>query len=99
MAWIKRNLFFVITVVVGLGLTGYCGYLLFAALSDNSKASDDLAAAQSSLKDLQNKKPFPDAANIKAAEDDAVRVQKFLDEISEAFFRVSHSAQAGRSPV
>src|ERR1700733_11783705 len=85
MPWIKRNLYFVITVVVGLGLAGYCGYLLFAVMSDNAKASDDYAAAQSSLKQLLDSKPFPDTGNIQAAEADAVRVQQFLDEFRKPF--------------
>jgi hypothetical protein len=85
MAWIKRNLFFVITVIVALGLAGYCGYLLLATLSDNAKASADCAAAMASLKELREKKPFPDAAAIKSAQDDAARVQSFLVDFRKPF--------------
>jgi hypothetical protein len=85
MAWIKRNLYFVITVVVGLGLTGYCAYLLFSALDQNKADSDKYSSDQASLHALQTKSPFPDQQNIKAAETDAERVRTFLSEFRKPF--------------
>ena len=85
MAWIKRNLYFVITVAVGLGLTGYCAYLLYATLQDNAAASEKYASDKSSLEELQNKKPYPSPENIHAAEADEKRVQIFLSEFQKPF--------------
>lgn len=85
MAWFKRNLIFVITCFVGVALAGYCGYLLLDTMSENTKASDAYAAAQSQLNELMGSKPFPDAANIAAAESDQVRVQEFLDQFRKPF--------------
>jgi len=85
MAWIKRNLYFVITVVVGMGLAGYCGYLLFSALDQNKADSDKYFSDSGSLHTLQTKSPFPDQQNIKAAELDAERVRTFLAEFRQPF--------------
>jgi hypothetical protein len=85
MPWIKRNLYFVITVVVGLGLAGFCGYLLYSALDQNKSDSEKYLADKSSLDSLKKKSPSPDAENIQAAELDAVRVRTFLDEFHKPF--------------
>ncbi len=85
MAWIKRNLYFTITVIVALGVTGYCGYLLYAALSANAAASEQYAQAKSGLDELQKKSPYPSPENIKAAGEDAARVRTFLAEFQKPF--------------
>jgi len=85
MAWIKRNLYFVISAVVGLGLTGYCGYLFYSGLSDNAAAKEAYESARSGLDTLQKKVPFPSKENIEAAEADKVRVQAFLNEFRKPF--------------
>jgi hypothetical protein len=85
MAWIKRNLYFVITVVVGLGVAGYCGYLLYSALDQNKEDSTKFFSDNASLDTLKKKKPFPDSENIKAAEADAERVRTFLAEFRKPF--------------
>jgi len=85
MAWIKRNLFFVITVVVGLGLTGYCGYLLFSAIDENAAAMDKYTGARGSLDTLQKKVPFPSKENIAAVQADAARVQNLNSNYLKVF--------------
>jgi hypothetical protein len=85
MAWIKRNLYFVITIVVGMGVTGYCGYLAYAALGDNATASEAYATAASSLDQLQKKVPYPSKENIAVAEADAARVKAFQVEFRKPF--------------
>jgi hypothetical protein len=85
MAWIKRNLFFVITVAVGLGVAGFCGYLLYSAMSDAAAASDLYATATNSLAALQMKTPYPSKENIDVAEADKLRVQAFQAEFRKPF--------------
>jgi hypothetical protein len=85
MAWIKRNLYFVITVVLGLGVTGFCGYLLFSALDQNKADSDKYFSDKGNLENLQKKAPYPDQHNIQAAVADADRVRTFLDEFHKPF--------------
>jgi len=85
MPWIKRNLYFVITVAVGLGLTGYCAYLLSSAVSENAAAMATFNETTNNLIQLRNKKPFPSKENIQAAEEDAERVKAFKGEFLKAF--------------
>lgn len=85
MAWIKRNLYFVIFAVVGLGVTGYCGYLLFTAVGNNRSVRDEYTAAVTSLTTLQQKPPFPSKENIQAAKADQERVKAFLTDFRKAF--------------
>jgi hypothetical protein len=85
MAWIKRNLIFVIAVAVGLALTGYCGYRLYKVVSDNAAMNEDYASTSSNLKDIQQKTPTPNKENIQAAKDDQKRIQQFLADFHKSF--------------
>jgi hypothetical protein len=85
MPWIKRNLYFVITVIVGLGVIGFCAYLLLSALDQNKEASAKYASDQSQLESFEKKVPYPDRQNIEAAEKDAERVRNFLAEFRKPF--------------
>ncbi len=85
MAWVKRNLYFVICVAIALGLAGFCGYLFFGSLSDNAAALDAYTGKKSSLDALTTKVPAPSQANIQAANDDVKRVSAFLEEFHKPF--------------
>jgi hypothetical protein len=85
MAWIKRNLYFVITVAVALGVTGYCGYLLYSVLNDNAALNEKYSSSKSQLDELLHTTPFPSPENIHAAEEDANRVRTFLAEFQKPF--------------
>jgi hypothetical protein len=85
MAWIKRNLIFVIAVAVGLGLTGYCGYLLYDSLNQNNSVTDEYNNTRDQLKSMEDKNPYPSKENIQAANADKERVQKFLTDFRKSF--------------
>jgi hypothetical protein len=85
MAWIKRNLYFVIIAVVGLGVTGYCAYLLLSAVHNNRGVSDEYAGTISQLTTLQQKPPFPSKENIAGAKAESERVKIFLGDFRKAF--------------
>jgi len=85
MAWIKRNLFFVIIAAVGLGLTGYCGFLLYNSLGENAGVSNDYQTKFSELTAMQQKSPFPSKENIEAATADQERVRSFLGDFRKSF--------------
>ncbi|HEY3863690.1 MAG TPA: Amuc_1100 family pilus-like protein [Verrucomicrobiae bacterium] len=85
MPWIKRNLYFVIIMAAGLGVSGYCGYMLWATLNNNAKLSSDFESKESSYKQLKDKKPYPTKENIKAAQDDSERVRVFLEDFRKSF--------------
>jgi hypothetical protein len=85
MAWIKRNLYFVIAIVVGLGATGYCAWLLYSALGENVAASAAYEGTRQKLKDFETKTPSPDADNIAKARTDKAKVADFLREFRKCF--------------
>ena len=85
MKWIKRNLFFVIAVAAGLGLTGYCGYLLYTSLNANDSATAELQSTRDQLTQLQQTTPYPSRENIKAAIEDQERVKRFLADFRKSF--------------
>jgi len=85
MAWIKRNLYFVITVVVGLALTGFCGYKLYSALDQNKTDSNNYSSDESSMESLRKKPLYPNKDNIQAAQSDSERVRGFLNEFHKPF--------------
>ena len=59
MAWIKRNLFFVIGGVVALVLLGGAGFYIWQGMQRNSKAYTDLTEVVGTLKTLTDQKPSP----------------------------------------
>jgi hypothetical protein len=75
----------VITVAVALGVTGYCGYLLYSVLNENAEASEKYNSSKSSLDGLLHQTPFPSPENIKSAEADASRLRNFLAEFRKPF--------------
>jgi hypothetical protein len=85
MVWIKRNLFFVISMAVGLLLTGYCAYLLYSSLNANSGVSEDYKSTLDNLRAMQQKPPFPSTDNIQAAKADQDKVRRFLADFRTRF--------------
>jgi predicted negative regulator of RcsB-dependent stress response len=72
MGWLKRNLFFVIGVVVALGLLGAAGFYDYASWARNQTAKDNLSKFYDQLSELNKKKPSPGSGqvdNIAAAND------------------------------
>jgi hypothetical protein len=85
MAWVKRNLIFVIMIAVGLIATGYCGYLLSKALGANSGVSADYASALQQLQTQQQATPPATKENVQAAKADQERVRQFLGDFRRSF--------------
>ena len=59
MGWIKRNLFFVISGVVGFGLLGAASFYIYQSWSKNSEVYDQLTEVVGQLKNLAQQKPSP----------------------------------------
>jgi len=85
MAWIKRNLFFVISLVVGVCLIGAAGYFVYATFSANSDARDQYTGALNDYTQLQQKKPYPSPENIQLAKEDSVRVAALVTNLGKVF--------------
>jgi len=87
MAWIKRNLVFVIGMAAGLLLTGYCAWLFTRDLAKNSTVDNDLQEATRKFDDLANnpKVPEPSQENIQRAIEESNQVKQLVDQLHTAF--------------
>ena len=59
MAWIKRNLYFLISSLVAVALLGLAGYYFYANWRLNNDNLEKLNSAYNELKDLANARPNP----------------------------------------
>jgi hypothetical protein len=82
MAWIKRNLIFVIVSVLAVGLMGLAGWYLYSKWSLNNSILVDLNEQYTKLKDLNDKKPNPGEPgkvdNVKAAKEQQDELRKYI---------------------
>jgi len=86
MAWIKRNLFFILSLVTGLSLTGYCGYLFFFSdLSQNAAVYTEFQGDQTRYNELQRKPAYPSDEHIKQVKAELAAVKDFEDQIHKSF--------------
>ena len=85
MAWIKRNIIFVVTMIVGVALAGAAGYFVYQAAGAESEAKDQYTSALNDLTTLQQKKPFPSQTNIDIANQDSARVAGLAKELGSSF--------------
>jgi hypothetical protein len=92
MAWIKRNLFFVIGGILALGLLGGSGFYIYQGWSRNSAASDKLNESYNTLNDLSSKKPGPGndkINNTETAKDQEKQVRDWITSASAYFQPIS----------
>ena len=75
MAWLKRNLFFVLSMVAGLALTGFCAYLFSNDLKDNKEVNKETQDDASRYSQLRGKNPYPSEENVKRAKDELSQVE------------------------
>ncbi|MDR3456212.1 MAG: Amuc_1100 family pilus-like protein [Verrucomicrobiae bacterium] len=98
MAWIKRNLFFVIGGVVALGLLGAAGFYIYTAWGKNAKASADLVEVVGNLKTLADQKPPPGndkVDNIKIALGQDKQVKQWVASAAAYFEPIPSIPPAG----
>jgi hypothetical protein len=91
MAWIKRNLFFVIGAVVALGLIGFAGFYNFSGWKHNSDEAEKLKASYEELKRLNNLNPHPGLGkvnNIEEARKQQKEIRDFLAKTQRRFERI-----------
>jgi hypothetical protein len=88
MAWIKRNLFFVIGGVVSVALLGVAAVYDFKSYSHNSDAFGRLNEIYGTLQGLAQQKPSPGNSrvdNIKAARDQEKQIREWVDQTGKYF--------------
>ena len=98
MAWIKRNLFFVIGGILALGLLGAAGFYNYKGWSHNSAAFDKLNEIYSTLRDLTGQKPSPGndkVDNIAAAREQEHQVRDWIRQAGDIFSADCTDSQHG----
>lgn len=77
MAWIKRNLLFVVGLAVALALLGVGVFYLLGSMSEADSASAELETMNQKLDELIARDPFPDSTNIEKIRAEQKRVADF----------------------
>ena len=88
MAWIKRNLFFVVGGALALALLGGAGFYIFKGWTRNSVAFDKLNEYYTTLKDIAGRKPAPGndkINNTQIAKDQEKQVSAWIQQAGEHF--------------
>jgi hypothetical protein len=88
MAWIKRNLFFVIGGLLALGLLGAAGYYNYKGWSHNSTALNQLNDIYGTLRNLTSQKPSPGndkINNIEAAKAQERQMRDWIHRAADYF--------------
>lgn len=85
MAWIKRNLLFVVGLVVAVALNGAGVWYLLGQIQQSTDALAELEAKNQNLDNLYANDPFPEKKNIDLAKVEQQKMQKFLGEALARF--------------
>jgi hypothetical protein len=102
MAWIKRNLFFVIGSIVALGLLGAAGFYDYKSWQRNSAAFENLNEIYGDLKSVGGKKPSPGndkVNNTQAARDQEKQLREWIKKAREHFQPVAPIPSPANGPV
>lgn len=91
MAWIKRNLIFVVGLAVAVALLGVGVFYLLGTLADADKASADLTSTNEQLDALVKRPVYPNAKNIELVKADQQRVEKFKADARTRFGTIPKS--------
>lgn len=88
MGWIKRNLIFVVSGCLALGLLGFAGFLIYQGISRNAQASDTLNDIYGKLQGLAQMQPQPGndkIDNIKKAKEQELELRLWLTNAASHF--------------
>ena len=102
MAWIKRNLFFVIGGILALGLLGAAGFYNYKGWSQNAAAFDKLNETYNTLRALTGKTPSPGndkVDNIKAAKEQEGQVRDWIRQAADCFQPIAPIPNTGTNAV
>jgi hypothetical protein len=88
MAWIKRNLFFVIGGILAIGLLGAAGFYNYQGWNHNSVAFDQLNEIYGTLRNLTSQKPSAGndkVNNIEAAKEQERQLREWIRQAGDYF--------------
>ncbi len=92
MDWIKRNLIFVVSAAVALGLMGAAGFYSFSGWKHNADELEKLNGGYEELKRLNTLNPHPGGGkvdNIKLAREQQKELQAFITKVAAHFERIA----------
>jgi hypothetical protein len=92
MAWIKRNLFFVLGSIVALGLMVFGIVVLLGQISQESQVAEDIGKQYAELTRLTQLNPHPGddkIDNIKATKEQQVLLRNYITKTRPFFQRIS----------
>jgi len=102
MAWLKRNLFFVIGGILALGLLGAAGFYNYKGWSQNSVAFDKLNEIYGTLRNLMGQKPSPGndkVDNIAAAREQERQIRDWIRQAADYFQPIAPIPNTGNNAV
>ena len=109
MAWIKRNLFFVVGGILAIGLLGAAGYYNYKGWSHNTAAFDKLDEIYNTLRDLTSstdstgKKKFSPGNdrvnNIEAAKNQERQLREWIRQADDDFQPIAPIPNTGTNAV
>lgn len=102
MAWIKRNLFFLIGSLVALGFMGFGGYLLFTQIAAENKITSDIEASYAELNRLNTLNPNPGndkVDNIAAAKEQQESLVAYIGKTQPFFQHITPIPDTGTNKV
>ncbi len=85
MAWIKRNLLFVVGLAVAVALLGVGVFYLLGSMSQADSASTELETMNQKLDELVNHDPFPSNENVEKIRAQQKRVADFKQQAKVKF--------------
>lgn len=98
MAWIKRNLFFVLGGVISLAMLGAAGYYIYAGWSSNSASFDSLNEVVGNYRNLIDQKPSPGndrIDNTEIARDQDKQLRDWINSTAAFFQPIASIPPAG----
>ncbi len=102
MAWIKRNLFFVVGGILAIGLLGAAGFYNYKGWNHNATAVDRLTEKYNTLLDLTKKPILPGdekTDNIKAAKEQEARLRDWIRQAGDCFQPIAPIPNTGTNAV
>jgi hypothetical protein len=102
MGWIKRNKFFVISVILALGLLGASGFYDYQSWTRNSAAFDKLNEIYGTLRDLSSHKISAGNGkvdNIKAAKEQERQLREWMQQSQNYFQPIGRIPDPGNGSL
>src|ERR1035437_8598289 len=102
MAWIKRNLFFVIGGILALGLLGAAGFYNYKGWSHNTAKFNQLNDIYKALRDFTGKKPSPGndkVDNIAVAREQERQIRDWIRQAADYFQPIAPIPNTGNNAV